>query len=94
VTRYIHHKLLVASGASSIIDDAAISALHSYSQGNPRLIDNVMSYALDLGAQPLKTTIEFNVFFMPKAMCRLTVGLAIVAKTIFCMVKRLCYIST
>jgi type II secretory pathway predicted ATPase ExeA len=61
VTRYIHHKLLVAGGAPSIIDDAAICALHSYSQGNPRLIDNVMSYALDLGAQTLKTNIDSDI---------------------------------
>lgn len=61
VKQYIHHKLSVAGGAPSIIDDAAISAAHSYSRGNPRLIDNVMSYALDLGAQMDKRTIDAEV---------------------------------
>lgn len=61
VTKYIHHKISVAGGAPSIIEEAAISAAHSYSQGNPRLIDNVMSYALDLGAQQQKTTIDADI---------------------------------
>ena len=61
VTGYIHHKLSVAGGAPSIIDDAAISAAHSYSRGNPRLIDNIMSYALDLGAQKQKMVIDADV---------------------------------
>ncbi len=61
VTGYIHHKLSVAGGATSIIDDVAISAAHSYSRGNPRLIDNIMSYALDLGAQKQKTVLDADV---------------------------------
>ena len=61
VKQYIHNKLSVAGGAPSIIDDAATSAAHSYSRGNPRLIDNVMSYALDLGAQMDKRTIDAEV---------------------------------
>lgn len=61
VKQYIHHKLSVAGGAPSIIDDAAISAAHSYSRGNPRLLDNVMSHALDLGAQIQKQTIDADV---------------------------------
>lgn len=61
VCQYIHHKLANAGGASSIINDAAISATHSYSRGNPRLIDNVMNYALDLGSQMDKKTIDADV---------------------------------
>lgn len=61
VGKYIHHKLSIAGGASSIIDEAAISAAHSYSRGNPRLIDNVMSYALDLGAQMDRKSIDKDV---------------------------------
>ncbi len=38
-----------AGGSSDIIDTAAISSVHSYSQGNPRLIDNVMTDAMTLG---------------------------------------------
>lgn len=58
VKHYIHHKLSNAGGAPSLINEAAISAAHSYSRGNPRLIDNVMSYALDLGAQMQKQTMD------------------------------------
>lgn len=61
VSEYISHKLTVASGSRSIIEDAAISAVHSYSRGNPRLIDNVMSYSLDLGAQMDKKVIDADV---------------------------------
>lgn len=61
VSAYIHHKLSIAGVAGSIIDEAAVSAVHSYSRGNPRLIDNVMSYALDLGAQMNKQVIDAEV---------------------------------
>lgn len=43
------------------IDKAALSAIHSHSQGNPRLIDNMMSDALALGSQMEKKTIDAEV---------------------------------
>ncbi len=58
VAEYISHKLSIAGSCRAIIEDAAISAAHSYSRGNPRLIDNVMTYALDLGAQQKKEVID------------------------------------
>lgn len=58
VSAYISHKLAIAGSSKTIIEDAAISAAHSYSRGNPRLIDNVMTYALDLGAQLKKEVID------------------------------------
>lgn len=61
VADYITHKLTIAGGSRSIIDDAAISAVHSYSRGNPRLIDNVMTYALDFGAQMKKEVIDAEI---------------------------------
>jgi type II secretory pathway predicted ATPase ExeA len=61
INDYISHKLSVAGSSNSIIDEAAISAVHSYSSGNPRLIDNVMTYALSLGAQMNKQTIDADV---------------------------------
>lgn len=61
VAEYISHKLSIAGGGRSIIDEAAISAAHSYSRGNPRLIDNVMTYALDLGAQMKKEVIDADI---------------------------------
>ena len=61
VSSYIKHKLACAGGAYSIIDQAAINSIHCYARGNPRLIDNVMSYALDLGVQMNKSTIDCDV---------------------------------
>ena len=51
VSDYIRQKIRNAGGSSDIIDTAAISSVHSYSQGNPRLIDNVMTDAMTLGMQ-------------------------------------------
>jgi len=39
----------------------AISALHGYSEGNPRKIDNLMTDALTIGAQQEKTSIDAEV---------------------------------
>jgi len=61
VPDYILHKLNLAGGSKSILEDAAISAVHSYSHGNPRLIDNLMSDALTLGAQMDKKIIDSDV---------------------------------
>jgi len=61
VRQYIHHKLSIAGASTSIINEPAVSAVHSYSRGNPRLIDNVMGYALDLGTQMDKQTIDAEV---------------------------------
>ncbi|KAB3524774.1 ExeA family protein [Alkaliphilus serpentinus] len=58
VKEYIHHKLTVAGASKSIIDESAVSAAHSYSRGNPRLLDNVMSHALDLGSQKQQEIID------------------------------------
>ena len=35
---------------STIIDPAALAAAHSFTQGNPRLIDNLMTDALTIGS--------------------------------------------
>ena len=61
VARYILHKIACAGGSESIMDKAALSAIHSHSQGNPRLIDNLMSDALALGSQMEKKTIDAEV---------------------------------
>jgi type II secretory pathway predicted ATPase ExeA len=64
VSSYVAHKLSVAGTSPSIINEAALSALHSYSRGNPRLIDNVMNYALDLGSQMNRPTIDADVMMI------------------------------
>lgn len=61
VADYILHKLSLAGGGKHLIEDAAISAVHGYSHGNPRLIDNVMTDALTLGAQMDKKVIDSDV---------------------------------
>lgn len=58
VAAYIRHKIACAAGADSIIDPAALSAVHSHSQGNPRVIDNLMTQALILGQQLDKKVID------------------------------------
>lgn len=61
VSDYILHKLRLAGAAPSIIDAAALAAAHSYAQGNPRLIDNLMTDALTIGAQQEKKVIDADV---------------------------------
>lgn len=58
VADYVRHKLVCAGGAETIIEPAALSALHSHSQGNPRVVDNLVSDALLLGAQMDKKAID------------------------------------
>ena len=61
VGQYVLHKIACAGGAASIIDQAALSAVHSHSQGSPRLVDNLMTNALTLGAQMEKKAIDTEV---------------------------------
>jgi len=58
VVGYIRHKIACAGDAETIIDLAALSAVHSHSQGNPRGIDNLMTDTLVLGAQLDKKVID------------------------------------
>lgn len=51
VCDYVLHKLNLAGASHSIITDAALSVVHSSTQGNPRLIDNLLSDALVIGSQ-------------------------------------------
>lgn len=58
---YIRYKLTVAGASTDIIEGGAISAIHGYGQGNPRLIDNLMTDALTLGVQLDKKSIDAEV---------------------------------
>lgn len=51
VPDYIYHKLKTAGGAPTMINAAAMSSINSLSQGNPRIVDNLMTDALTIGAQ-------------------------------------------
>lgn len=61
VAQYVLHKIACAGGSATIMEQAALSAVHSHSQGNPRLVDNLMTNALTLGAQMDKKTIDTEV---------------------------------
>ena len=61
VAQYVLHKIACAGGSASIIEQAALSAVHSHSQGSPRLVDNLMTNALTLGAQMEKKVIDTEV---------------------------------
>lgn len=61
VPDYIRKKIRAAGGSPDIIDTAAISSVHSYSQGKPRLIDNVMTDAMTIGSQMEKKVIDADV---------------------------------
>lgn len=62
VAKYILHKLRLTGASETIINDAALAAAHSYTQGNLRLIDNLMTNALTIGAQHDKKVIKFSLF--------------------------------
>ena len=44
--------------SAQIINEAAMSALNSMSQSNPRVIDNIMSAAMSIAMQSGKHTID------------------------------------
>ena len=58
VPAYVRHKLTIAGGAPSIISEAAMASVNSLSQGNPRIIDNIMTDALTIGAQMDREVID------------------------------------
>lgn len=55
---YIYSRIEVAGGARSIIDEAAIQSVASFSQGVPRIINSIMTNALILGAQIKQVSIS------------------------------------
>ena len=61
VPEYIQHKLELAGGSLNILDGGAVSAIHGYSEGNARKIDNLMTDALTLGARQDKQTIDAEI---------------------------------
>lgn len=61
VSKYIPHKLQLAGASSTIIDPAALAAAHSFTQGNPRPIDNLMTDALTIGSQQDRKVIDAEI---------------------------------
>lgn len=58
---YIFHKISLAGGSKSIIAGDALSAVTGFAHGNPRIIDNLLSDALMLGAQLDKPAIDAEI---------------------------------
>lgn len=61
VIAYVIHKLEHAGSSRAIIEDAALNAVAGHTHGNPRLIDNIMTDALTIGAQQEKKCIDTDV---------------------------------
>lgn len=61
VGKYILHKFHLAGASETIINEAALSAAHSFTQGNPRLIDNLMTDALTIGSQRDNKVIDADI---------------------------------
>ncbi len=60
-SEYIIHKLSCAGSSKAVVEDAAIEAVTGQAHGNPRLIDNIMSDAIVIGAQLEKKCIDTEV---------------------------------
>ena len=58
---YVVHKLTCAGSSKAIIDEAALKAVAGHTHGNPRLIDNLMSDILVIGAQQGKKCIDTDI---------------------------------
>lgn len=58
---YVIHKLICAGSSKAIIDDAALAAIAGHSHGSPRMIDNIMTDAIMIGAQTDKKCINSEV---------------------------------
>lgn len=64
VISHVIHKLQCAWNSKAIIEDAALNAIASHTHENPRLIDNIMTDALTIGAQQEKKAIDTNVILV------------------------------
>ena len=61
VAEYVFHKIAVAGGSRSILGQDALPVIAGFSHGNPRIIDNLMTDALMLGAQLERQVIDSEV---------------------------------
>lgn len=56
--RYVVHKIEAAGSSKAIISEAALLAVASNSHGSPRIIDRIMTDALNIGVQADKKCID------------------------------------
>ena len=59
--KYVSAKMAAAGGTGDILNEEAISALYNVTKGVPRIVDNVMSYALRLGSQQSKPHLDADI---------------------------------
>jgi len=59
--KYIAHKLKIAGATINILGEGTVAAICGYARGNPRLIDNIMTDILTLGAQMNKPVIDTDI---------------------------------
>lgn len=59
--QYVVHKLNTAGSSKAIIEEAALLAVAGQSHGNPRVIDAIMTDALNIGVQQDKKCIDTDV---------------------------------
>lgn len=59
--KYIIHKLNCAGSSKAIIEEPALLAVAGHSRGNPRVIDSIMTDALNIGVQQDKKCIDTEV---------------------------------
>lgn len=61
IPSYVRHKIRIAGGEDSIIDDAAMASVLFLPQGNPTIINTLMTDALTLGTQIDKIVLDAGV---------------------------------
>lgn len=59
--QYVIHKLASAGSSKAIIEEAALLAVAAHSHGNARIIDSIMTDALNIGVQEDKKRIDTDV---------------------------------
>lgn len=59
--RYVIHKLESAGSSKAVINEPALTAVAGHAHGNPRMIDSIMTDALNIGMQAGKKCIDADV---------------------------------
>jgi type II secretory pathway predicted ATPase ExeA len=59
--QYLLHKFHIAGAAESILGEGTLPAIIGYARGCPRLLDNLMTEALNLGAQLERPSLDTEI---------------------------------
>ena len=63
VEEYLRHKFITSNASFDILGEGVVTAIASCSNGNPRMIDNLMTQALTIGAQKKLQVIDTDVIY-------------------------------